>query len=218
MKKLLLIVCAFVAVLSSQAQDVIDTKAKAILDKLSAQTKGYSSIEATFTSQMVNKAANLDLTQEGTIQLKGDKYNLTLDDFVVITNGTTTWTFSKEMNEVQIDNTADVQDASSIKPSELFTLYEDGFKFKYDKAGTVDGKSCDIIKLFPKEPEDKTYHTIILAVDKAKTQIAQIKVMGKSGETYTYTVKSFSTGKDLPASTFEFSTTKYPGVDKIDNR
>ncbi len=218
MKKLIFATLSLFIAALTFAQDPIDTKAKGILDKLTAQTKSYSNITASFTSKMVNKAANLDLTQEGKIQLKGDKYNLTLDDFVVITDGSTTWTFSKEMNEVQIDNNEDIEDASSIKPSELFTLYESGFKFSYDKTATINGKTCDIIKLFPKEPQDKSYHTIVLAVDQKKTQVAQIKVLGKSGETYTYTVKSFEINTEVPESSFTFSKDKFPGVDVIDNR
>ena len=202
--------------LASAAQN--DPKAEAILNELSQKTKAYKTLKATFVSELVNKQADLRMEQNGTIQLKGDQYVLDLDDYRIITNGTTTWTYAKEDMEVYVDNNADVQDESSIKPSEIFTIWESGFKYKYGGEETIDGELCHIIKLFPKDPESRNFHTLVLAVSKSDKTLKKITALGKSGENYTYLVKSITPNVALNDQAFTFNKADYPGVDVIDNR
>jgi len=219
MKKLLFGLLA-ISYLGTFAQDGAETdpKAKAILDQLSAKTKTFTSISAEFTSTLVNKAADLNLSQEGKLKMQGDKYNLSLGNHQIISDGTTTWTYSKEDNEVYIDNNADVEDEDMIKPSELFTIWESGFKFQYIGEQSVNGKNCDIIHLFPKEPAKKNFHTIKLFIDKDKLELVTIIVMGKAGNIDTYNLKSFTPNSTVTAADFSFNKANYAGVEEIDNR
>ena len=83
-------------------QNPKDPKAKVILDKLSAKTKGYSTITAEFEFRLLNKSEGIDDKQNGTIILKDDKYKLALSEQEIISNGTTVWTYLKDVKEVQI--------------------------------------------------------------------------------------------------------------------
>lgn len=209
-----------ISCLGTFAQDGAETdpKAKAILDQLSAKTKTFTSISAEFTSSLENKSADLNVTQEGKLKMQGDKYNLSLGNHQIISDGTTTWTYSKEDNEVYIDNNADIEDEDVIKPSELFTIWESGFKFQYIGEQSVNGKNCDIIHLFPKEPAKKNFHTIKLFIDKVKQELVTIIVMGKAGDNYTYTLKKFTPNSAVNANDFTFNKANYAGVEEIDNR
>jgi outer membrane lipoprotein carrier protein len=219
MKKLLFGLLA-ISYLGAFAQDGAETdpKAKAILDQLSAKTKTYTSISAEFTSNLENKAADLNLSQEGKLKMQGDKYNLSLGNHQIISDGTTTWTYSKEDNEVYIDNNADVEDEDMIKPSELFTIWESGFKFQYIGEKSINGKNCDIIHLFPSQPAKKNFHTIKLFIDKDKLELVTITVMGKAGNIDTYNLKSFTPNSTVTAADFSFNKDNYAGVEEIDNR
>ena len=64
MKKLSLIVLSSVISIASFAQGV-DTKAKAILDKLSAKTKSYTTIKAEFQYSISNKSEGINDSQTG---------------------------------------------------------------------------------------------------------------------------------------------------------
>jgi len=195
-----------------------DPKAKEILDKLSAKTKAFTSISASFSSLMDNKKANLKVNQKGNLKLKGNKYKIDLDDYTVINDGKTAWTYTKESNEVQIDDAAELKKGNSIKPSEIFTIWENGFRYKFDKEATINGSKCEIIKLFPKDGKNKNYHTIVLTINKAKMEIQGVEILGKNGDNYTYTVTKFSPNQALTDSEFTFDKAKFPGVEVIDNR
>ncbi|MES2629135.1 MAG: outer membrane lipoprotein carrier protein LolA [Bacteroidota bacterium] len=221
MKKIFNLLTALVLLTSTvcaQTTTDQDPKAKAVLDKLSAKTKGYSSISASFNSTLDNKKANLKVNQKGNLKIKGNKYKIELDDYTVINDGKTGWTYTKEANEVQVDDAAEMKKGGGIKPSEIFTIWENGFRYKYEKEVTIAGAKCDIIKLFPKDTKGKNYHTIVLTINKTKMEVQNVEVLGKSGEIYTYQVTKFAPNAALADADFNFDKTKYPGVEVIDNR
>lgn len=190
-----------------------DAKAKAILDKLSAKTKAYKTIEATFQFTMINKTDELNETQEGNIMIKGDSYNLSISGQNVISDGKNMWTILKDAEEVQI-NELEEDDEDAISPNKIFTLYEEGFKYKYVK----EDKGFHIINLYPKDAAEKGYHRIALYINKAKNEISKVKVYGKDGTNTTYKIKSFSANTSIPDSKFSFDKAKYPKYEIIDLR
>ena len=98
---LLLSAVAISTVVSGQDND---PKAKKVLDELSKKTQAFSTITASFTSTLENKQAGMEVTQEGTIKLKGTKFNLVLDDYLILSDGYATWTVAAADNEVYIDD------------------------------------------------------------------------------------------------------------------
>ena len=212
MKKIiqLLFLSALLPAFTLHAQE--DAKARKILDELTKKTKSYKSISASYTSHLVNEADGVDSKEEGTIKMKGDKYKLEIGDYVVYNNTQTIWNYSKEDNEVTLNDPEEF--AEEMKPSDLFTIYENGFKSKY-----VEEKNGQhIIKLFPTKPQDKPYHTIIIYIDKAKIEMKKIVIKNKDGNIYTYTVKKMDTATTLPDATFTFDKSKHPGVEVNDMR
>ncbi len=206
-----------VSIAAAQTADS-DPKAKEILDKLSAKTKAFTSISASFSSVLDNKKANLKVNQKGNLKLKGNKYRIDLEDYLIINDGKTAWTFTKDANEVQLDDAAEMKKGNSIKPSEIFTIWENGFRYKFEKEVTINGVKCDIIKLFPKDGKGKNYHTIVLTINKTKLEIQNVEVQGKNGDNYTYTVTKFSPNLALTDAEFTFDKAKFPGVELVDNR
>jgi outer membrane lipoprotein-sorting protein len=193
-----------------------DAKAKAILDELSNKTRKYTSITSDFTFTLEDKAANLTQTQEGTLKMEGKKYYIKLGDNHIYSDGETRWTYNEEMNEVYIDHADSGEDA--LNPSEIFTVWETGFKHYYETEATEGGKKYDVIKLNPTNPADKTFHTVKLFIDKSNMQVGKFLILGKQGDNYTYLVKTFKTDIAYTPADFTFKSAKYPGVEEIDNR
>ncbi|NNE56089.1 MAG: outer membrane lipoprotein carrier protein LolA, partial [Flavobacteriales bacterium] len=156
-------------------------------------------------------------TQEGTIKVKGQKYNIDISDYQIISDGETLWTYEKETNTCYADYVEDVADGS-FSPSEMFTIWEQDFK--HELKGTVmeGGKKLHHINLYPNDPADKPYHTIQLYVSHDKLEVTKITVKGREGNDMIYDVKSFRTNTDISEKDFTFSEANYPGVDLIDQR
>lgn len=221
MKRLLTLVVGLSILTQISAQEDLrtpkDPKAKVILDKLSAKTKSFSTITADFEFRLLNKSEGIDDKQNGQIVLKDDKYKLILSQQEIISNGTTVWTYLKDVKEVQISEVdEDEEDAVFLNPKKIFTIYETGFKYVLSEDAVKNGKNVNVIKLYPEEPGDKPFHTILLYVDKAKTEIAGMEIKSKDGNTFIYTINNFITNKPYPSSAFEFKTPA--GVEEIDLR
>lgn len=188
-----------------------DDKATAILNEVSATTAAYSTIEARFTNSIQSKAAGINESQEGVLYLEGDFYRIEMDGQSIISDGETNWIFLQDEQEVQITE-IDEDDEEQISPSKMFTLYQEGYKYKYKKE-TADQH---IIDLFPEV--DNSFKKIELRINKKELHVAGFTLFDKNGNEYDYTVKSFLTNEDFPPSFFQFDAAQYPGVDVIDLR
>ena len=212
---LTLLTIGLLAAPPAHAQD--DPRSKAVMDRLIAKNKGYTSFEADFSSRLVNKAGKLDVKQEGTVKVKGKKFNLVLDKNTVISDGVTLWTYNKEANEVSLNSAAEMD--QELDPSKLFTMYETGFKSQFvSEAPDAAGAVLQTVKLFPIDPTKKPFHTVVLVVDKAKVEPRSVQVLYKDGNEVTYTLKRFAPNVDLADALFTFDKAKHPGVEVNDLR
>ena len=194
-----------------------DEKAEGILNSLSEKAKTYNTIVATFTFTQEDQKADDVTSQEGEVKVKDEKFALILGDYQIYNDGNITWTFDSDINEATKDLTEDVQDPDSPTFSEMLTMWEKGFKYKFESEKTVNGKTFQIINLYPENTKEKTYHTAKITIDKNKLEIVKIILLGKDGINYTYEIKSFKVNTDLPESTLSFDPTKHAGCDVIDN-
>lgn len=193
-----------------------DPKAKEILDKLSAKNKSYKSITADFEFRLINQVEGLDDKQKGKIIVKNDMYKLTLAEQEIICNSKLVWTYLKDAKEVQISEVSEDDEQGFMNPKKIFTLYEEGFKYVLGDDQTKNGIEVNEIRLYPEMPGDKPFHTVLLYIDKAKTQIQSVEVKSKDGNIFIYTLNNFSGEKSYQDSFFTFVTPK--GVEEIDLR
>ncbi len=202
----------------AQPEETVDAKANSILQELSKKTKAFKLIKAQFSVVIYGKDKKPTDNQKGSLVVKGGKYKLELKTQTVISDSTTMWTYLKDANEVQINNVDHNSDKGTISPTNIFTIYEKGFKSHFDKEETDKGITVEVIDLYPKHPEKEKYHTLILVIDKNKNQIISVTALMKDGTMVTYTVDSLDTDSAIPAGFFSFNPKDYPGIDVEDLR
>ncbi len=202
MKKLFTIsVLFFTLIINAQDQD---PKAKAILDDLSKTTKTYKTIFAEYNFTILNKEGKQLEKQSGKVQIKGEKFKLEIPGNTIVCDGKTLWNYNKDAKEVTIKN-FDATNEDQLNPSKIFTMYEKGYKFKYEKDEKVGLVNCATIDLFPADkPEKKKFHTIKLYVDKVKKQVAQLKMLMKDGGKQIYEIKTFKPNTEMADALFVF--------------
>lgn len=202
MKKLLILLNLISLHFIAQEQD---PKAKAILDEVSKITKTYKTVTSNFVLTVYNKDKKQTEKQDGKIQVKGQKFRLEIPGNVIVSDGKTLWNYNKDAGEVSIKNFDPENDAQN--PTKIFTLYETGFKYKYEKEEKAGAVTCHVIDLYPTvKPEKQKFHTAQLYVDKTKKQVVQLKKMMKDGGTEVYEIKQFKPNLEIPESTFTFDT------------
>lgn len=206
----LLIALFFVG--SAFSQD--DAKAKAILDKVSAEMNSLKTITVKFKT-IISSPDGDPINQNGVAHLKGDKYMIELDDQDIYCDGTTLTTHLKGDGEAYISSVEDAEEGT-IQPNEMLTIWETGHKYKYVKETTLDGKPVHQIHLYPKNPGEKKYHTIIIKIDKEKNRVQTVFIKGKDGTNMKYVLTQLIENPTLPDSKFVFDCAKHPEVECIE--
>jgi outer membrane lipoprotein carrier protein len=216
MKNALLFGLTFLASASLWAQD--DARSKAVVDKLIAKHKSYTAFECAFSTRLVSKKDGLDVDQKGTMKVKGSKFRLVLDNNTIVNDGTALWTFNKDANEVTVTDAKDID--QDMDPTKLFTQYGQGFKSQWveEKTDATTGAVLQTIKLFPLEAGKKPFHTVIMTVDKAKSEPRTVRVLYKEGNEVVYTLDKFTGNSTLADALFVFDKSKFPGVEITDLR
>lgn len=216
MKSLFFTTAIILIALFSKAQQ--DQKAKSILDEVSAKTRTYKTISADFSFSMENKEMSINEKNDGSIKLKGQKYLVDLPGLgvKVYSDGTTSWSYMKQGNQVTIST---IEDAGSelMDPSSLFSIYEKGFSSKFVAEKVVGGKTVYQIDLFP-DKKEYDVSKISIEINKATMLIQSAQLFGTDGNTYGIVVKKMETNKDFSDSEFVFDAKKFPDVEIIDLR
>ncbi|MGZ3866250.1 MAG: LolA family protein [Bacteroidia bacterium] len=195
-----------------------DPKAKAILDDLSKTTKAYKTISAEYELITLNKDKKQVDKQAGKIQVKGNKFRLEIPGNTIVCDGKTVWTHNKDAQEVAIKN-FEPNNEDGLNPTNIFTMYETGYKYRYDKEEKVGAATCHVILLYPAvKPEKKKFHTIKMYIDKTKKQVVQIIMMMKDQGTQTYELKNLKPNLELADGVFVFDTKGFKPDQIVDER
>lgn len=212
---LTIILCYFTFLSSHYAVGQQDSEAVAILDGVSKKTQSYQAIDIVFTYTMANPKSKINESKPGKLLLKGDNYRLEIEGQIIISNGTTVWTYMPEAKEVQINDASENPDA--ISPSKLLTSWNKNYNPKLIKKPSENyGTDVHVIELTPKS--NKSVSKVILVIDKTKQQIKKAIINDKSGSTFTYSIDKFLPQTTIDQNKFKFSEKDYPGVEVIDMR
>lgn len=194
---------------------VNDPKAVAILDKVVAKIKTFSSMKIDFTYKLENKKEKLNETQKGTITIKGNKFHLEVKGQHIYCDGKTVWTFIPDAEEVQVNN-LDPKNDDAINPNTLLATWQKNYRAKLIRETKEKGVVLQFIDLVP--IKGKSYFKVRLVIDKDKQQIARSEVYDKNGSIYTYQVDKFIPNVKVTDADFAFNPAKHPGIEVNDMR
>jgi len=201
-RNLLFVLISFGFLLKAQDHD---PKAKAILDEVSKTTKSYKTISAEYSFAIFNSDKKQLEKWLGKVFIKGIKFKLEIPGNTIVCDGVTLWNYNKDAKEVTVKN-FDAENEEQ-NPAKIFTLYESGFKYKFDKEEKVGAITCQVIDLYPAvKPEKKKFHALKIYIDKTKKQVVQMKRLMKDGGLELYEIKSLKPNAPLGDNLFVFET------------
>lgn len=211
--KSLLLACLVIVPMLSIAQK--DKTADKLLATISNRYKKFKSIKADFTYAIESKQDKAQEKQNGVIFVKGNQFRLDIAGQLIICDNSTIWTYSKEVNEVQISPYNPKQ--ATIRLDDIFTMYDKGFLYKIVEEKKEGGKDITIVELTPKDKK-KNFFKIKLTIDKTNQSIVKSVVYDKSGNIHTYTITNQVPNLKLNDKFFSFDPKMYKGVEVIDLR
>ena len=142
-----------------------------------------------------------------------EKFYASYGDNTIISNGVKTWTVIKEERSVYESDATDDEDG--INPKKLMTIWETGFKNKFDREDKLNGEAVYVIDLFPKVPAKAEYHTIVLYISKTDNELKKAILKAKDGTVMTYSMTKFTSNPEIDDKKFVFDKTKFPGYPVI---
>ena len=204
--KTLPLLLASVLITSTSFSQTINSEV--ILNKLSNSMKNLNTFYVEFNANIKNTSTGVNESEKGKGWVKGNKYFATYGDITLLSDGKKTWTVINEEQSVYESYASD--DEESMNPKKLMTIWENGFKNKYEKASTFNGENVHVIKLFPINPDDADYHTILLYVTVKTNELKKAVMKTNDGTTMTYHLTKFVSNEEIADSKFVFNKTKYP--------
>lgn len=172
-------------------------------------------MKADFVYAIESKAEKFQEKQKGTLLVKGNKFKLDIAGQTIICDNTTLWTYTKEVNEVQISNYNPKENA--IRIDDIFTMYNKGFISRIVEEKKEGNREIAIVELTPTNKK-KNYFKIKITIDKTNQTLIKSIVYDKNGTIHTYTITNQVPNIKLDDKTFTFNASKYPNVEVIDLR
>lgn len=212
---ILLFVLSTSFAIAQQAPKPVDKNADKLLNLISTRYKNFKTIKADFVYSIESKAENINEKQKGSIYVKGNKFRLDIADQVIMCDNKTVWTYSKEVNEVQVNNYDPKK--SPIRLDDIFTMYDKGFLSKILETKKEGKNDIVVVELTPKDKK-KNFFKIKLTIDKTNQTITKSQVFDKNGTIHTYLVTNQFPNIKLEDKFFVFDVKNYPKCEVIDLR
>ena len=176
--------------------------AKQVLDKTAAVVAAKSGAKASFTIKGDQMNAN------GTIAIKGRKFQASTPQATIWFDGKTQWTYLKKNDEVNVANPTEAE-LAAINPYNFIYMYKQGYKYTMEKKN---GSFIVHLTATNKRSIQEMYITI-----NPKSYIpSQIRMRQQKGWT-TITISGFKQSK-LSDGLFRFNSKDFPNAEVIDLR
>lgn len=193
-----------------------ESKAKEMLDEVSAKVKDYDHMFIEFNYALNNESQAVSQETRGDVYLMGEKYRLNLMGTTQIYDGSKLYTIIPEDEEITI-STQNPNDDDAITPSKMLTFFNEGYNYEWDIDQNVNGRKIQYIKLSPQDSESEIEEAM-LGVDVQTKHIYRLIMTQKNDTKITITVNSFKTDQPVASNLFAFDEKKYPGyyINRLD--
>ena len=189
------------------------SQAKVILDKTAEAFRKAGGVKADFTVKAVANGL-VEGAENGTIQLKGEKFVLKTSDIITWFDGKTQWSYLESSEEVNVSNPTP-EELQTINPYALLSIYKNGYNYKYAGTKSRNGKQGFEVILTPENKQDITSITLFVS---QTYQPLYIKVEQNNKSANEIIVTSYQTNQPLDNATFKFDKKKFPNAEVIDLR
>jgi outer membrane lipoprotein-sorting protein len=211
--KPLTLIAALLAVLPLRAQD---ERALPYLQAVSDQFRmdeGYR-IEMDYIREDIMRETRGE--GEGTIWMKGLKYKMVVDEFIVYFDGEKLYSQNTDLEEVYVSTPEpDKPGYLEAVPMKALKAYEQDFRYQFVGERPFMGKQCVEIQLYPKDLNGP-YSMLKLLIQPQTLKLYAFILKHKEGINYTMILSSVQGGQDLPDDTFRFKQEDYPDTEVIE--
>jgi outer membrane lipoprotein-sorting protein len=153
---------------------------------------------------------------EGTIWMKGLKYKIVVDEYIVYYNGEKLYSQNTETEEVYVSvPEPDEPGYLQAVPIKIIKAYEQDFNYQYIGNANLMGKNLIEIQLYPKDITGP-YSMLKMFVNPISHKLQATQLKHKEGILYTMLLSEVRKDKNIQESLFEFDPSAYPDTEIIE--
>jgi len=153
---------------------------------------------------------------EGIIWMKGLKYKIMLDEYIVYYNEDKLYSQNTETEEVYVSEPdPDQPGYLQAVPIKIIKAYEQDFNYMYIGNTPMLGKSLIEIQLYPKD-RSGPYSMLKMFVNPGSQKLEAMQLKHKEGILYTMILSDMKVDQSLQESIFDFDPTAYPNTEIIE--
>lgn len=150
---------------------------------------------------------------QGTLSVRRDAFRLDLGNQVLVTDGGTLWSYSRDDEQVVVQDYDPARVGFSV--GQLFTDYLDVFRVTAASRATIGGVRHDVLTLRPRQ-SGSSVRDATLYVRSSDAVPTRVRVHDTNGGTLAFDLRDVERNARLPASTFRFSAPS--GTEVVDLR
>ena len=193
-----------------------DSKAEAYLQSVSEQfdlDKGYV-IQMDYIREDLMQETSAE--GEGTIWMKGLKYKIVVDEYIVYYNEKKLYSQNTDNEEVYVSEPdPDQPGYLQAVPIKIIKSYEQDFNYMYIGNTPMMGKTLVEIQLYPKD-RSGPYSMLKMYVNPGSQKLEVIQLKHKEGILYTMIFSEIREDRSIEESTFDYDPSAYPNTEIIE--
>ena len=201
---------AFVLVLPVWSLQAQNSDADAVMARLRAKLEKAGSFSARFRQTLDADYAESSSTIEGTIILSGDKYRIVTGGQTIVTDGTTTWVYISEDNQLIINDF--IEDEGSFSPGHFLNDRAE----RYSASFADEQSPGAYVVLLEAKSADTYLESATLWIDKTQYTVSRIDVVDVNGASIRFEMSDIDLTADADESTFTYEPAE--GVEVVDLR
>jgi outer membrane lipoprotein-sorting protein len=153
---------------------------------------------------------------EGIIWMKGMKYKIVLDEYIVYYNGDKLYSQNTENEEVYV-SVPDPDQPGYLQavPIKIIKSYDQDFNYMLMGKTPILGKELIEIQLYPKD-RSGPYSMLKMFINPNSQKLEVIQLKHKEGILYTMILSQIKEDRTIADSTFEFDPSAYPNTEIIE--
>ena len=202
--------------ITAEACSQQDSRAEKYLQTISEQfdlNKAYV-IEMDYIRQDLMQETSAE--GEGTIWMKGLKYKIVVDEYIVYYNGDKLYSQNTETEEVYVSvPEPDEPGYLQAVPIKIIKAYEQDFNYQFIGNTTLMGKNLIEIQLYPKDISGP-YSMLKMFVNPVSQKLQATQLKHKEGILYTMLLSKIREDNSIEDSMFEFDPLAYPNTEIIE--
>ena len=217
-KQFLILMALCISVcLTAQTQERIiyyEEIGEELIGKASEKIQSYESLVINFSYITEDTSEDQQDAASGVIYLKGDKYNIAIDDHEYISDGTTVWVYMKDVREIHINDAENIE--QSMNPVYMLNDFQEHYRAKLIRQETVLDKIVNLVDVIPTKPH--AFFKYRVAILDSDHMLSYIKAYDRHGGTYKIKLNEIEKNTDIPDEKFQFDVSEYTDMDIIDLR